>query len=177
MLLTAYPSITRDEFQQACQAFESRCQDGRRLDGTDWLSVTWTGEEVRIKQRRKEQWSDEEEQIINFSIAYSSTYSVPVLWFWSLRLSTAAHVHAIVAEHLDQAVRSVGVMGAISQAYHPVTDMPAFFIHPCNTHSAMRAVDDGERLSQEDYLLIWLGLTGSSIGLHVPSHLLTHSVG
>ncbi|RMD44274.1 hypothetical protein DV735_g774, partial [Chaetothyriales sp. CBS 134920] len=172
MLLTAYPSITRDEFDQACRAFAWRCRDGRRLDCTDWLAVTWTGEEVidsAVLDPADAYYH------IDFSIAYSPTYSVPVLWFWSPRLTTTVHVHALVAEHLAQAVRSIGVMGAISQAYHPVTDMPAFFIHPCNTHGAMRAVNDGETLSQEDYLLIWLGLTGSSIGLHVPSHLLTHA--
>ena len=57
--------------------------------------------------------------------------------------------------------------------YHPVTDLPAFFIHPCNTHEAMVSVHDGQSLSAEEYLIVWLGLIGSSVGLHVPSKLLS----
>lgn len=48
--LRAFPSITEPEFAEACKALESRSLD--RLDGTDWLSVRWSGEELIIKQRR-----------------------------------------------------------------------------------------------------------------------------
>ena len=49
-MLAAYPSITQDDFSEACQSLETRCSD--RIDGTEWLSVKWTGGELRIKQRR-----------------------------------------------------------------------------------------------------------------------------
>jgi len=50
-MLEAFPSIKEGEFAEACRALESRCHDA--LDGTDWLSVNWTGEELVIKQSRE----------------------------------------------------------------------------------------------------------------------------
>lgn len=50
---------------------------------------------------------------------------------------------------------------------HPVTDLPAFFIHPCQTKEAMEPFDCGVR----DYLIVWLGLVGSCVGLWVPREL------
>ncbi len=37
----------------------------------------------------------------------------------------------------------------------------------------MLAVNDEEVLSPKEYLLLWLGLLGASVGLHVPSKLVT----
>lgn len=54
--LLAFPSITPEEFSQACEALESRSED--RLAGTDWLSVRWTGEELLIKEIRKLRGND-----------------------------------------------------------------------------------------------------------------------
>jgi len=48
--LQAFPSITKDEFQEAYKALEDRSFD--KLNGTDWLSAKWTGKELIIKQRR-----------------------------------------------------------------------------------------------------------------------------
>lgn len=47
-MLSVYPSITVAEFSLACEALEQRCHD--RLGGTRWLSVKWTGDELRIRQ-------------------------------------------------------------------------------------------------------------------------------
>ncbi|KAL9112386.1 MAG: hypothetical protein Q9227_003228 [Pyrenula ochraceoflavens] len=55
---------------------------------------------------------------------------------------------------------------------HPVTDFPAFFIHPCNTADALRELGSDGIHSPEHYLLLWLGLVGPCVGLHVPSKLL-----
>lgn len=55
---------------------------------------------------------------------------------------------------------------------HPLTDIPAYFIHPCNTADAMREVASGKALTPEEYMLAWLGLVGGFVGLHVPSELL-----
>ena len=45
-MLDSYPSLTAAEFAEGCSGFEARCHD--RLSGTDWLSVKWTGRELRI---------------------------------------------------------------------------------------------------------------------------------
>lgn len=57
MTIQTFPSITEDEFQEACKALEDRSAD--RLDDTDWLSVRWSGKELIIKQRREIRRSDD----------------------------------------------------------------------------------------------------------------------
>lgn len=49
-VLQAFPSVTDQEFCEACRALELRGLD--RISGTDWLSVKWTGKELLIKQQR-----------------------------------------------------------------------------------------------------------------------------
>ena len=60
----------------------------------------------------------------------------------------------------------------ISKQYHPISDLPAFFIHPCNTAEALQEVGLHEDVGPEEYLLLWLGLIGTGMNLHVPSNLL-----
>jgi ubiquitin-like-conjugating enzyme ATG10 len=57
--------------------------------------------------------------------------------------------------------------------FHPITDLPSFFVHPCNTHEALIAARDtmAVGMTEEEYLLLWLGIVGSAVGLHVPSKL------
>ena len=47
-----------------------------------------------------------------------------------------------------------------------MTDLPTYFIHPCNTHEALNAVSEGKELAPEEYL-------GSSVSLHIPSKLVS----
>lgn len=46
--------------------------------------------------------------------------------------------------------------------------MPAFFVHPCRTADAMRAIGVGD-VGVLDYMLIWIGIIGASVSLNVPS--------
>lgn len=62
----------------------------------------------------------------------------------------------------------MGVMGAMSLTEHPVTGLPAYFVHPCRTQEAMLAVTDGREVSPEKYLVLWLGVIGSSVSLSLP---------
>lgn len=55
---------------------------------------------------------------------------------------------------------------------HPLSDLSAFFIHPCNTAEALKEIDEGQFCSPEAYLWIWFGLVGSSVNLYMPSQLL-----
>lgn len=54
---------------------------------------------------------------------------------------------------------------------HPITDLPSFFVHPCNTAEAMSEILRGRAVGAFEYLLIWLGLVGSCVGLYVPKEL------
>ncbi|KAJ5468661.1 Autophagy-related protein 3 [Penicillium sp. IBT 31633x] len=113
---------------------------------------------------------------IDYDIVLSPTYQVPVLYF-----SPRWHNHGplgldevyqyLVPEQYRQEVKSVGVMGGISMGYHPDSGAPAFFVHPCNTADAMAHIADAQSVTPGSYLLIWLGLVGHCVNLHVPREL------
>lgn len=65
--------------------------------------------------------------------------------------------------HLSPANRSI--------QNHPITDFPAYFVHPCNTAEAMREVIGSRIVSPLEYLQIWIGQVGSCVGLYLPSQL------
>lgn len=93
----------------------------------------------------------------------------------------------LVPKQLKSGVRNIGVMGGISMMVmksilssksaanraqnHPITDVPAFFVHPCNTAVAMHVIIGGRSITVEAYLQIWLGLVGGCVGLALPKSL------
>lgn len=62
-------------------------------------------------------------------------------------------------------------MGALSVTDHPVFSTPAYFVHPCRTAEAMKAVNGGGKIQPQEYLLRWMGIIGQSVGLSVPVEL------
>ncbi|PKY04011.1 autophagy-related protein Atg10 [Aspergillus campestris IBT 28561] len=112
---------------------------------------------------------------VNYEIIFSSTYQVPVLFF-TLRhdshpgpLGLDAVYQYLVSDQHRNELQSVGVMGSISFGYHPESGTPASFVHPCNTADAMRCIAGQQAVDPDTYLIIWLGLVGSRLGLHLPS--------
>lgn len=81
----------------------------------------------------------------------------------------------LVPESKQSQVKDVGVMGALSMMDHPITGLPAYFVHPCQTgdvmHSLFDAPQAGESTEREMYLLVWIGLVGGSVGLDMPTDL------
>ncbi|KAF7513730.1 hypothetical protein GJ744_007781 [Endocarpon pusillum] len=117
--------------------------------------------------------------LVEFSILWSPSYQVPVLWFTLNRvpsgISTGIETvyQHLVPETSRPALNQVGVMGGISIAHHPKSDLPAFFIHPCNTAEALYEICQQRSCRTAlDYLVIWLGLVGPSFNLYIPSQLL-----
>ncbi|KAL2355097.1 autophagy-related protein Atg10 [Cryomyces antarcticus] len=112
---------------------------------------------------------------VEYSIVLSPVYCVPVLYFTLSELpgecATAARdvYRHLVPETLARDVQSGGVMGGISMTDHPVTGLPAFFVHPCKTAEAMEQVRPDRDVKPEEYLLLWLGIVGASAGLHLPA--------
>lgn len=64
-------------------------------------------------------------------------------------------------------MQDVGVQGAISQADHPVRGVPYYFVHPCATAAAMAEWDAAE-MGPAEYLMAWVGIIGSAVGLYLP---------
>ncbi|PCG98529.1 Autophagy-related protein 3 [Penicillium occitanis (nom. inval.)] len=124
----------------------------------------------------------EEQLTIDYDIALSSSYHVPVMYF---RLRETPQVgpaalddmyNSLVPRQHQQSLRNNGVMGGISFGYHPQSGIPAYFVHPCNTASAMKAIAGNKIIEPEEYLLTWLGLVGGCINLSLPSRLFVGSV-
>jgi len=124
---------------------------------------------------------DSQEVTIDFSITLSPTYSVPVLWFGyhdghQRRLESVGQLYKwLIPADSRKALHAVGVMGGISMAHHPVSDLPMYFVHPCHTSQALSDLKPDMPQSPENYLLVWLGLLGSAVGLYVPSKILMTS--
>ncbi|KAK5752999.1 hypothetical protein LTS12_016875 [Elasticomyces elasticus] len=121
-----------------------------------------------------------------YDMVYSPSYRVPVLYI-SLLPGTGTDIHDLLipTSHKAQLQHAGGPLGALSLTDHPVTGLPAYFIHPCRTGEGMAAVtaapsNDVERKAAVEgvdhvgrgrpvgYLMRWLGLVGPSVGLSVP---------
>lgn len=121
-------------------------------------------------------------RVVQCDIAYSPAYQVPVLYLTfaerstnrSTALPSPDEVYKIlVPDDFRSPMRSVGVMGALSMAEHPITGTPAFFVHPCRTQEALSPLLDNANSNAKpgnrtSYLLLWFGVVGASVGLSVP---------
>jgi ubiquitin-like-conjugating enzyme ATG10 len=121
-------------------------------------------------------------RIVQCDIAFSPAYQVPVLYLTfaerstnrSIALPSPDEVYKIlVPDDFKSPMRSVGVMGALSMAEHPVTGVPAYFVHPCRTQEALSPLLDSASSNAKlcngtRYLLLWFGVIGASVGLSVP---------
>ncbi|KAJ5678607.1 hypothetical protein N7462_006851 [Penicillium macrosclerotiorum] len=167
-------------FTDTAEESESRIDRRDRRDDLDEL------EELQRREEEEEEEEDREALIrtdlhpnlqIDYEVLLSPTYQVPVLYFtvrWNNHqgpLGLEAVYQYVVPEPHRKKLQSVGVMGGISCGYLPESGAPAFFIHPCNTADAMAQIADAQSITPWVYLLIWLGLVGPSVNLHVPREL------
>jgi len=111
---------------------------------------------------------------IDYDIILSPIYQVPVLYFdvrdaaIPQRFSLEQVYNLVVPESMKAQLENTGIIGGISMINHPCTDMPVYFIHPCRTADAMRKLTTDSSVQLHDYMLLWLGLVGSTVGLCAP---------
>jgi ubiquitin-like-conjugating enzyme ATG10 len=141
----------------------------------DHIEVTEDDEEVLVTPLLPQ-------PTIHYDILLSPTYSVPVLY---IRIHDTQHRYPptmeILYRHLVPAqfkahTEDVGVMGGITVTDHPVGGRPVFFIHPCRTAEVLEASIAKERCTETkgaEYLMVWMGALGRSVGLNVPLALAT----
>ena len=122
------------------------------------------------------------DRVVRYDVVYSPSYQVPVLYLTfveattskSIPLPSAAEIYEIlVPPGFKAPMRDVGVMGALSMAEHPITGTPAYFVHPCRTQEALAPLlgETSDNIGFEpavEYLLLWFGVIGASVGLSVP---------
>lgn len=75
----------------------------------------------------------------NFSIVYSDTYGVPVLYFRVQTLDGSPCERSKVLEWLPK--QSVAdSWDFISQEEHPITGLPSYFLHPCQASNRLKEI-------------------------------------
>ncbi|KAH7402000.1 hypothetical protein DE146DRAFT_450848 [Phaeosphaeria sp. MPI-PUGE-AT-0046c] len=111
---------------------------------------------------------------IHYDVILSPVYRMPVLY---IRISDPLHRYPptmttlyehLIPPHFRAQTDSVGILGGISVNVHPITDVPVFLIHPCQTAEVMQASIGKREMTAEEYLLIWIGALGKCVGLNVP---------
>ncbi|KAJ5123420.1 hypothetical protein N7448_009517 [Penicillium atrosanguineum] len=195
--LSAFPFLTAGDFDWACRDLADRAcgggwpsarlvtQNGIHLTITQCVDVpeATEGSELEVQELEDQ---DPEALVrtdlsprlqIDYDIVLSPTYQVPVLYF-TLRwhhyqgpLGLDAVYQYVVPEQYRKELKTVGGHGGGSALYHPQSGAPAFFVHPCNTADAMAQIADARSVNPGTYLIIWLGLVGHCVNLHVPREL------
>jgi ubiquitin-like-conjugating enzyme ATG10 len=122
------------------------------------------------------------DRLVRYDVVYSPSYQVPVLYLTFAEATTSKGVPLpsadevygmLVPQGLKTPMRDIGVMGALSMAEHPINGMPAYFVHPCRTQEALEPLlaETSYKTRSEpelEYLLLWFGVIGASVGLSVP---------
>ncbi|KAK5747547.1 hypothetical protein LTR17_000190 [Elasticomyces elasticus] len=109
-----------------------------------------------------------------YDIVYSPAYRVPILYITISHPPPNPDILSLLvpSSHKAQFQHAGGPLGALSLTDHPLTSLPAYFIHPCRTAEGMAAITTdesrGERMGAPGYFMRWLGLVGPSVGLAVP---------
>lgn len=49
-----------------------------------------------------------------------------------------------------------------------MTGLPSYFVHPCRTADALRASSESGKVSPMEYMMLWFGIIGTSVGLAMP---------
>ncbi|KAH7072946.1 hypothetical protein BKA63DRAFT_534602 [Paraphoma chrysanthemicola] len=202
-MLSDFPNLTSAEFHEASLAFETRFSVHGR-EQHDWVSVeALQSFDARFLRITKElihdasvdpgedeivevddealETSSQRNALIHYDIVFSPTYRVPVLYISIIDpqhryppTMTTLNEHLLPTLFTAEA-RHVGVIGGITVTDHPVTNRPAFFIHPCHTAEVMRA-SVGKEISAEEFLMVWIGALGRYVGLNVPLALVQRDV-
>jgi hypothetical protein len=86
-------------------------------------------------------------------IVYSTTYQVPVLYFTASYSDSTPLSHEEIYRYIvSQSYQHV----VLSQAEHPVLNIPCWYIHPCDTRVLMSTL----KFDQTDYIKSWLSVQG-----------------
>jgi hypothetical protein len=116
----------------------------------------------------------------NFSIVYSETWRVPVLYFSvqqrdgtpctrNLVLEILQGEHSHSHSHQNQVTDS---WDFVSHEEHPVSRCPAFFLHPCRTQERLETLLQTANSSISDEalrLLSWMSMIFPSVGCSISS--------
>lgn len=114
----------------------------------------------------------ERETFWSFSIVYSHTWSVPVLYFLAQHRDGSPLTRSEVVSLLTSIHHQNQVTDAwdfVSQEEHPISGIPSFFLHPCRTNERIVLIQSLDRYSEGMKLLAWMSMVLPSVGLAMPA--------
>ena len=127
------------------------------------------------------------ELVLQLHVLYSSTYSVPVLYFSACTNSGVsveieqvyARAPAYISENdarwsmISQGVRRADQCAFVRASQlnlqeHPVVGIPFFFIHPCNTAALMKELcTTAARTSHSHYVISWMSVLCAVLNVNI----------
>lgn len=108
-----------------------------------------------------------------FHVLYSSSFRTPVLYFRVFTLEgkslSLEEVWSFIRPKLRLSSED-GLLSTVTQQEHPLLGQAFFMLHPCKTEDFMRPVLQAARQANRpvNYVLTWLSVVGSMVGLDVP---------
>jgi hypothetical protein len=139
--------------------------------------VLWSDEsviddpDVVVKDLEHQIESSESESEWNFSIVYSETWRVPVLYFRVQQRDgtpcSRNHVLEVLAgdSHQNQVRDS---WDFVSHEEHPISRCPSFFLHPCRTQERLETLQ-ASTSDEALRLLSWMSMIFPSVGYSISS--------
>lgn len=111
------------------------------------------------------------EYLWNFSVVFSETWRVPVLYFEVAKRSgercTHSEVINLLVDEPKPALKTPSeYLSFLSFDEHPVTGFPALFLHPCGTEARMSELQG--TMSCSNRLWSWMAMSLSLLGFHIP---------
>ncbi|KAI3806201.1 hypothetical protein L1987_22098 [Smallanthus sonchifolius] len=115
----------------------------------------------------------------DFHVVYSSSYSVPVLYFRARSSDGQPLNKDEIEKNLPTGSAKVltdSKWTFITQEEHPYLNRPWYMLHPCGTSEWMKLILAGENPAienrNEQYLISWFSVVGQVFGLKLPFEML-----
>ncbi|ODQ68353.1 hypothetical protein NADFUDRAFT_48998 [Nadsonia fulvescens var. elongata DSM 6958] len=110
---------------------------------------------------------------IKYEIIYSAAFSTPVLYFDAYfqdqLIVDIDYVLRLISPDYHPPHNNIDDFGSlqnmITQTMHPLTNLPCFFIHPCQMASVMKQLGLDDQVTLE-YLTLWINTYGPVVGLY-----------
>lgn len=103
----------------------------------------------------------------HFSIVYSDTYGVPVLYFRVQTLDGSPCERFKILEWLpNQSIEDN--WDFISQEEHPISGLPSYFLHPCQTSGRLAKLLQSSQ-ADESILWAWMSMIFPAVSHPIPS--------
>lgn len=105
----------------------------------------------------------------NFSVVYNETFEAPVLYFYVQRSNGEPCSRQYILAWLKYTPNFEDSWEVLSQEEHPLTGLPSYFLHPCQTHRLLRLLLSTANGEGDDVLWMWLSLVLATVGRPIPA--------